>query len=564
MHVAPLDPPGMNSRARPVAGIRLVLFLAVAILFACTTRIADPIATSPEMFHEGEYVGSLWHMKAYQSNKASFPLLIHGAMDYTPSQIAHAVYGGSRIIAGTRIVNTWIVVLSWLLFMELVFQMAAPATPARWRAGLPIFLFALLAPPWFSLPVQVTEAFTGVRDIFLLSLILTFLHYWKTSARWSSALAAFGAAILPFAIPWSYDRGIIAVGFTGLMLGGMALHRRWRDLLLSIGSMLLAGILLDRMRIFGTYMENGHNIFYWITQSGVVWGLPFKFTELNSILGVMLIGFCLLVAVLVIREVRKHRAPESLWMLAGLLLIQLLLIKTSLNRPAGARILMALFPSVLLMVHLGTRHFPIRPRLVPPAPAPALTPSPRPLFPVLLSLPIVIFGLILALIHFPAHPLTTACRSFFRTMSQPGSDLRMVPPEVADLGLKLRKMPDPHLFGWCNEGVLQLIARKRWATRFSYAVYAGPSYEEQLLQELKALDPQIIVSRPDAWSMNIDGRPMAERLPAVAKYINTHFILSSTSNSYILYQRQSSPGPQEIAPSLEFNSRTESNGQSDF
>ena len=519
-----------KSRACPATLFRVLIFMVIATLFSCTTRIAAPITTSTEMFHEGEYVGSLWHMAAWQSNKAPFPLLIHGAMDYSPSQVALKVYGKSRIIGGTRVINTLIVLFTWLVFMELVYQMTAPTLRTAWRIGLAVGLFALLAPPWFSLPVQVTEAFVGIRDSFLLLILLANVHFWKAARRWSPVLAATCAGLLPFAAAWSYDRGLIAAGLIGLMMGAMAWHRRWHDLIAAAVSLAIVSLLLGQLRFFGSFAGNGQNILYWLSNSAVVWGLPFKFPELDSVLGAMLTGLCLLMIGLSAQHLRNNSTPASVVPIAGLLVVQILLAKTSLNRPSGVRVLASLYPSVLILVHIATHRLPIRSN----AARPPNIGSPWQLQSTLLYPCGALLGLIIALIALPRHPLTMAGLSFFKTLRKPAIDLRMVPPEVAKLGLKLRTVPEPFLFGWSNEGVLNLLARKRWATRFSYSVYASPASEPKLLAELKSLNAQIIVTRPNDWAMNIDGRSMAERLPATAKYIDSQFPFSKKYGTYTL------------------------------
>lgn len=539
---AVLSPSAAPKRAASLRTLwRLLFFLLAAAGLALSTRIAEPIVTSPEMFHEGEYVGNLWHMKAWKADKAPFPLLIHGALDYVPSQIAHAIYGGSRVIGGTRVINTLIVVLAWVLFIELVFQMGNPAWPSRWRIIVAVGLFALLSPPWFPMPLQVSEAFVGVRDLFLLGILLAFLSYWRSSGIKAAVLGAVGAAVLPMAIPWSYDRGLIAIGFTGLMLGAMALHRRWTDLFSAAGALTVMAIILERSRIFGPLAENFQNIFYWIRQSGAVWGLPFQFPEPGSVLGLLLVFLCLMVAAMTLRELRSRQSRESCWMLLGLVLVQLLLAKSSLNRPAENRVLMALFPSILLMVHFGTRLLPgAAPQQVdPPAPRPIIS-SRLPLF--MFGVSASLFLMIVAGILLPLRKFSTAAQTFFQTMARPRSDLKMVPAEAAELALALRQSPQPALFGWCNEGVIHLLARKRWATRFPYAIYAGPAHEAKLLAELQALNLEEILSRPEAWSMQIDGRSMTQRLPAVDEYIRSHFSNPIQFGSYVLL-RPPSPTP---------------------
>jgi len=544
--------PDSNRRRR---AFRFLLFLVVAGLLAFSTKVGTPVKTSPELFHEGEYTGSFWHMKAWQAGKVPFPVLIHGAMDYIPSQIAGAVYGSSRIIGGTRIVNTLIVCATWVLFLELLYLMFPDSMPVARRIAWCLVLFALLAPPFLSMPVQVTESFFGIRDAFLAVLLLGYYHYWNGSIRWKSGLwLALSALLLLPSVFWSYDRGLIAIGFSGLMMLGMAFHKRWTDLAVSAGACLASGILLHQLRWFGPFQGNFSNIFYWIRESKNVWGLPFDFSQVGSQLGLLLIlltcssGWLLWLF--------RKANPRGIWFLGGLLLIQILLAKTSLNRPVNTRVLMALYPSVFLLAAIGGRlKYPRREVM----PAPSALDQEGPLPDSTAGYPIRsatlafagVFGLMaltIGLIQISDSPIVGAYQTFLQTALKPKSDAKMVPAELNDVCSALKNSPGTSLFGWCNEGILQLLARRTWVTRFPYAVYAGSDQDSLLLTELQQADPAVIVSHPDQWSLNIDGRPMASRLPLTSRYIAEHYPESTRIGSYTLHQKASAPTSPAVSP----------------
>jgi hypothetical protein len=516
-----MDHPARGQLSAFLKHFRIVVFLAAAAIVGFSTRVDVPVEASPELFHEGEYTGSLWHMKAFAARKASYPLLIHGAMDFIPSQLAHQFYGSNRIIGGTRVVNTLIVMTAWMLFMEMIYRMFPEEARPGSRIGWALLWFALLSPPLFSLPVQVTESFVGIRDVFLLGLTLVFLHYWKCQDRWKTAFLIAGSVSTGLALFWSYDRGLMAMGFTGLMLLGMGLHRRWKDAAILSGSLIAAGLVLGKTEVFGSLAGNARNLAYWITQSKTVWGLPFNFDELGSILGGMLIFVVLAVGLLVIPQGKPGPSGHRPWLLWGLLLIQLLLAKSSLNRPGHSRVLMALYPSILILVYLGSR---IR------HPRPATETDDAILHPGSLM------ALLLAFTIIPLQPVTGAWQTFVRTLTKPRPDSKLVPPELNELCAVLKENPDARLFGWSNEGVLQLLARKQWCTWFSYAIYTAPEYEAQLLTELQQAAPNVIVAHPGAWAMQVDGRSMQSRLPLVAKYIEDHYPKRRQIGSYLLYE----------------------------
>jgi hypothetical protein len=125
---------------------RYLFFCAIAGFFAFSTNISHPILDSLYLFHEGEYVGLLWNMRSFYNGEISFPLLIHGAMDYIPAIVASFIYGDDHVIVGTRAINTIAVWISWLLFLDLSYLLTYKINGHAIWVAIAIAIFIAFAP----------------------------------------------------------------------------------------------------------------------------------------------------------------------------------------------------------------------------------------------------------------------------------------------------------------------------------------------------------------------------------------------------------------------------------
>jgi len=69
------------------------------------------------------------------------------------------------------------------------------------------------------------------------------------------------------------------------------------------------------------------------------------------------------------------------------------------------------------------------------------------------------------------------------------------------------------VFDLTNTGLVNAVAGLPSCSRFTYPVYADTDFEDDLISDLRAADPPMIVYRSDHWSYAIDGHPMNERFP---------------------------------------------------
>ena len=114
--------------------------------------------------------------------------------------------------------------------------------------------------------------------------------------------------------------------------------------------------------------------------------------------------------------------------------------------------------------------------------------------------------------------------SFIKNILKPKLDTEIVSTEVINLSVVISQYPDKCFFGWVNEGVIALMAKKRFCTQYPYATYVSKADEIKLLQQIKSDSPNAIVYDITGNSMaNIDGRSMESRLPIVNKFIQDNY-----------------------------------------
>ncbi len=153
---------------------RYAVFCVLAGFVAFSTQISHSIVDSLYLFHEGEYVGLLWNMRSYLNGQVAFPLLIHGCMDYLPSMIAQYIYGDDRIIVGTRAINTVIVWVCWVLFLDICYQLTSKSNQRLFWMSVATILFLIISPKLNTQALMVQEAFINVRDLFLVITVWCF------------------------------------------------------------------------------------------------------------------------------------------------------------------------------------------------------------------------------------------------------------------------------------------------------------------------------------------------------------------------------------------------------
>ena len=99
---------------------------------------------------------------------------------------------------------------------------------------------------------------------------------------------------------------------------------------------------------------------------------------------------------------------------------------------------------------------------------------------------------------------------------------------------ELIKDKDNCYLGWSSEGVIALMSKKRFCTKYTYAAYLAPSEEQKFLAGIKEDHPKEIVFNSTQWSMTIEEVSIKDRLPMVNQYIERTYPTKRLDGTYTI------------------------------
>ncbi len=509
---------------------RYLIFFALTGTLAISTWISNPIIDSNFLFHEGEYVGLLHHMRSFYNGEIGFPLLIHGAMDYIPSIIASSIYDDNHVIVGTRAINTILVWFSWIFFLDVCNSMISNKANQRilWMAFV-IVIFFIISPRFNSFALLIQQSFLGSRDVFLIFSIWCFVKLADVMGVMRQRLFLIaGTCSAVIALFWSYDRGIIALTFIFVIFVAEIIKKEKIKILFFLISVISTLLLLQYLNVVGSLADNVGNIFYWARSSKEVFGIKLLQSDHKSlVIATLLILFCIGSIVIVVKE-WSVSAGKFRYIIVGLVLAQILLLQTIFNRPGMPRLTWAIWPSILLMLFIISRKYTID------LPFKYVKSKSLQDFSFFTKIHLSIFFLVI----FFMSPSFWSYGSFIKNAIKPKSDSEIVPPEILGLSGIINKYGDKCVFGWVNEGVISLISKKRFCTRYQYAIYVSKAEEEELLRQIIIESPAVVVFDVGGNSMtNVDNRSMESRLPKVNKFIVDNYKNRQSVGRYLILSK---------------------------
>ena len=191
-------------------GINFLTFITL-FLIAFSAVLNSKLTDS---FHEGEYLGNIWYIYDYYNKIVSFPVLVHGAMDFLPQVMARAILGDDHLIIYTRLFNTLAVFIAWCFYVDAGRRLIG-------KQGLLVQSLFILSFLWMAAssgtsPLGVQQAFIGTRDVFLMASIFAAirgLYRGKNSRIINYYWLFISASTAAASLYWSYDRGIMALVF---------------------------------------------------------------------------------------------------------------------------------------------------------------------------------------------------------------------------------------------------------------------------------------------------------------------------------------------------------------
>lgn len=516
----------MVTNKPPYGVLYLVLFVLAMTPMVFGVDVGYVVGDS---FHEGEYLGAVWHIFHYYKGEAGFPLFIHGAMDFIPSVLAKNIYGEEKIIVGTRIINSVIVLVSWVLLLDISRRIASRSWIGYAISLLPL-LMLFLASKNYQQAINLHHAIVGPRDFFLILAIWSLAGYSFASNRINRLL--FGSMALCasiFAIFWSYDRGVIA-GLIIIAISMLTWRNDKRSVWLVISVLIGCFLFIEVTGFFGGILDNFRNILYWLKYSQEVWSnkdlYPITVQPLLlPVAGILLVPL----ACIGVHADKKLKDTRALAIVFLLFVVEIFLVKSIFNRPGLPRTSWGLWPLVLILVYAlsrlpisykrkagdsnNERHFDFQ----------------------FISTVAPLFVLTLAFSnYFYAYPNVNNVHKFLSALKNPPSDRLLIDSDLLKASIAVGKNARSCAFLWSNEGIISLIAKLPVCSGFYYPVYAASVYEDKIIADLRNETPEVIVVESPFWSIKIDNKTMRNRFPSIWKFIESHYPYEEKVGAYTL------------------------------
>jgi len=516
--------------------MRRTLLLVIFGLLSCYTAFSAKIsAPATDTFHEGEYLGALWHMKAYYKGLANFPILVHGGMDYIPSLIAEQVFGDNAVIVGTRIILLILTAIMYFLFLDISNHLTKRENGSWFWTTVVVSIFYYFTPPLNSSVVDV--AYFPVRDIFLFLTIWGFIRTVTTTNRLNAFLFLVVSSMsTAFSFFWCYNRGVMAVAFFTVVILGLCINRRrFGRFIFSTGTALSCLALLDISDFFGSIKENIFNISYWIVNETDINKGPATLKTLPGYLGFLMLCFLAFAAFYTLYRAKHKisRDNEDLFIvIASLVVVQLLLIKTNYHGGGSLYAFNSGWPSILVLFYLGSRLLSIRINTSIFA-LEYTYPSPHSET-VRLNKAYKLSVAALAVFMVLASPSLFLYTRFLKKLILPTPDSQLVSGDVLAMREILADKNNGCYFNWTNDGVIALIAKSKYCTDYSYVHYASTNHEQNMLNQLKIASPQAIVYDSKTGSVELDQIHMSNRFPLVNQYILENYAGKIKVGTYLV------------------------------
>lgn len=218
------------------------------------------------------------------------------------------------------------------------------------------------------------------------------------------------------------------------------------------------------------------------------------------------------------------------FIIIGIVIIQVIFLKSIFNSVYFNRIYFGIWPLILLMLHFGPKLF-----TFPTAKFQIKVDTSKLFRFTNTSISHIAYNVsLICLFALMVMPIFFLYGSFLKNIIIPKKDVNIVSSEINNLSKLLRDINIECFFGWTNEGVIALMTKKRYCTKYPYAIWASENKETELLNQLINESPKAIVFDSSRWSMNIDNRPMASRLPAINQFILKNYPTKQSVGSYVI------------------------------
>lgn len=525
-----VPPPSSRDRLASLVVISAAIYLGAARHLA---GLAFPIA---DMFHYGEFLAAAITVLEGPPYDG-LPYTLHGVVDILPAYLLDR-FGVPRdlLLAYT------IALYPLMEILAVLFSVLAALRFAR--------LFGIS--PLLMSPFAVFASYgLGWRDLILCFGLYVFAVLVsaseKTGERRWGLQVVLGAATA-FGLYWSFNRGIAMVAGLGAPLLVLAiLSRAYMPAILSfVVCAGLFGLVLPGMSP-SHYVDN----FSMLLETSSKWQYELTAWHMRSAgIIIALNAFALLMGLWFV--LRRNPPLNQIVILAGLSILSILFTKIGLGRIDYTHMVMALWaPLLLVSLVAGATAAPM-PRLNPWAIGAVAVLGVAAMFVALLNvlaLPILSMLLLMALALMPSRVRSLAVvlvlsmslggialggyrsiRAFelgrydwLAAMTTPPATPEVVSDGVLWTGRKLQELNATCVFELVNAGLIHAVSGLPACSQFTYLIYAGAQNEAQLIADLRAQAPPVIVYSADYWSYSIDGITMAERYPVLDAEIRARY-----------------------------------------
>lgn len=527
----------------------IFLILIIAGFFAFSTNIAVKV---DDNFHEGEYLGLVWHMIDYYRGNTPFPVLIHGAMDYLPVLTAKYIYGDDCLIIGTRLINTIIAFLVWILFLDLCRMAVNIASGDHIVHVFYLVSFTFLVPRLYSDALAIQQNFLSVRDFFLILATWSLFRIHNNIRDQKPTILFIFICCLAVSVGlyWNYSRGIVGALMFFSFLLAFIMNRYYSPIWVSVFSIIICFLALEIWGKAGPLSSNLENIFYWIKNSQEIWGTSIFSSTHTTLIFCFYLIFTVSITILTYISIflgKKHdRYLYSL--IISLVIAQAVLLKSASNR-FTPNLFWPIWPYFLILLYLVPNIFPYFNKE-------KITGTSK-----LISILSKAYYLIVTevkkiMLYYPSNEFKKISRflffvaffsvflaflvsnnsiryiSFFKNAAFPHKDKVLVSKEISSVIDNMDGVPC--FFAWTNEGIIALMLKKPFCSRFTYAVYASRSYQEEIIASLNKNNPKLILTGSASVSVEFDDKPMSKRLPNVNDFLEKNYKFKSQIYDYII------------------------------
>lgn len=482
----------------------LVLLVAglIALVTACHAPLAAPLV---DAFQEGEYLSTYLQF----GHGLPPPLLIHGTIDYLPARAALALAGPDHLIAAVRLPNALLGFVASLLFLACL--RAMPATRAgRLVATAMGCALLLLVNGRIGGVVELQQGAPAIRDLGLLAELWLLLRAERASDRAAGLLAALAGLVTGLALFWAYNRGIVGVVALGAWMVG-AQARGWRPKAVVMPLQgLCIGIAIALAADPAMFAQHLRNIAYW-QQNQAIWAkwpdfLPDIIYAAEFGIGVLAL-FAAFTASLV-KGWRKHLNANGFSSLLMLGAVAALLAFGTLNRLDSFHIRFALPFELLLAFRLALLWFPA------PWPTPTRTHA-------WIAAAVAIW---LVVVVNPAQLASDFASNVAMVTHGLPADRALADPPLTAAAEVLRTGGGSCTYAFDNGGAIYHFAGLPPCSATPVPVYAAGGRQGEVIAELAHHRPPLVIATSAAWYAQIDGKPLAQRTPALHRWIFANYL----------------------------------------